>query len=329
MTEILNIQGLETRFNTEDGSVHAVNGVSLILNEGETLGIVGESGCGKSVSMMSLLGLIPSPPGKVVAGKANFEDRDLLKMSKSELRKIRGSRISMVFQDPMTYFNPVLNIWRQVAEPLEIHEGVGHKQAVDQVVEVLESVGISNAIDRISNYPHQYSGGMRQRVMIAMALICSPKILIADEPTTALDVTIQAQIVDLMKRLQEEYGMAIIWITHDLSLLAGLADRVAVMYAGYIIEEAMVKDLYRDPRHPYTLGLLESLPRLDDIKSRRLKSIEGIPPILYEKPNYCPFIKRCNYRIDRCTQENPSLFEYQTDHKVACWVNVDTRRAFQ
>lgn len=329
MKEILDIQGLETQFASEAGTVYAVNGVSLNLKEGETLGIVGESGCGKSVSMMSTLGLIPSPPGKVVAGKVIFEDQDLLKLSKTELRKIRGSKISMVFQDPMTYFNPVLNIWRQVAEPLEIHKGMVHKETIDRVVEMLEDVGISNAIDRINNYPHQYSGGMRQRVMIAMALICSPKILIADEPTTALDVTIQAQIVALMKRLQEDYGMAIIWITHDLSLLAGLADRISVMYAGYIIEEAMVKDLYTDPRHPYTMGLLGSIPRLNDIETRRLKSIEGIPPILYQKPSYCPFINRCSYKIDRCSKENPTLSDYKTNHKVACWVNVDTRRSFQ
>lgn len=327
MAEILNIHGLETHFDTEDGTVHAVNGISLCLKEGETLGIVGESGCGKSVSMMSLLGLIPNPPGKVVAGTALFEGKDLLKMSGSELRKIRGEKISMVFQDPMTYFNPVLNIWRQVSEPLEIHKGIPHKKTINQVVEVMESVGIANALDRINDYPHQYSGGMRQRVMIAMALICSPKILIADEPTTALDVTIQAQIVDLIKRLRDQYGMAIIWITHDLGLLAGLADRVGVMYAGYIIEEAPVKELYKNPRHPYTIGLLESLPRLDDIGKRSLKSIDGMPPVLFEKPDYCPFIQRCPYRVEQCSNENPPLFEYDQGHKVACWVNVDNGRS--
>ncbi len=329
MAEILNIQGLETHFDTQDGTVHAVNGISLCLQEGETLGIVGESGCGKSVSMMSLLGLIPNPPGKVVAGTALFEDKDLLKMSGSELRKIRGFDISMVFQDPMTYFNPVLNIWRQVSEPLEIHKGVPHKQTIDRVVEVMELVGIPNAIERINDYPHQYSGGMRQRVMIAMALICSPKILIADEPTTALDVTIQAQIVDLIKKLRDQYGMAIIWITHDLGLLAGLADRVSVMYAGYIIEEALVNELYQNPRHPYTIGLLESLPRLDDIGKRSLKSIDGMPPVLFEKPNYCPFFQRCRYRIEKCSNENPSLLEFDQNHKVACWVNVDDGRNYK
>lgn len=329
MAEILNIQGLETHFDTQDGTIHAVNGISLCLQEGETLGIVGESGCGKSVSMMSLLGLIPNPPGKVVAGTAIFKDKDLLKMSSSELRKIRGFDISMVFQDPMTYFNPVLNIWRQVSEPLEIHKGVPHKQTIDRVVEVMESVGIANAIDRINDYPHQYSGGMRQRVMIAMALICSPKILIADEPTTALDVTIQAQIVDLIKKLRDQYGMAIIWITHDLGLLAGLADRVSVMYAGYIIEEAGVNELYQNPRHPYTIGLLESLPRLDDIGKRSLKSIDGMPPILFEKPNYCPFFQRCRYRVEKCSYENPSLLEYDQNHKVACWVNVEDGRIYK
>lgn len=326
MEDVLRIQGLETHFDTDDGTVHAVNGVSLRLSVGETLGIVGESGCGKSVSMMSLLGLVPSPPGKVVAGEAIFEDKDLLKMPYSELRKIRGSKISMVFQDPMTYFNPVINIWRQVSEPLEIHQKVPHRKTVDQVVEALELVGIPNAIERIKDYPDQYSGGMRQRVMIAMALICSPKILIADEPTTALDVTIQAQIVDLVKKLRDQYGMAIIWITHDLGLLAGLADRICVMYAGYIIEEAPVNELYQNPRHPYTIGLLESLPRLDDMGNRRLKSIDGIPPVLYEKPKHCPFMQRCPYKIDQCLSENPPLMDYKAEHKVACWVDVGNGR---
>lgn len=329
MSKILKIQGLETRFETNEGTVHAVNGVSLYVKEGETLGIVGESGCGKSVSMMSILGLIPSPPGKVVSGKAIFEGNDLIKMPNSELRKIRGSKISMVFQDPMTFFNPVLNIWRQVSEPLEIHQGIPYKNTFSNVVEVLESVGISNPKDRIKDYPHQYSGGMRQRVMIAMALICSPKILIADEPTTALDVTIQAQIVDLVKRLRDQYGMSIIWITHDLSLLAGFADRINVMYAGYIIEDANVTDLYRNPRHPYSLSLLKSIPRLDAMEKKHLESIEGIPPVLYSKPDYCPFIDRCQFKIEHCMHENPSLEEIDDGHKVACWVDIEKWRTLK
>jgi len=240
MAEILNVQGLETQFRTREGTVHAVNGVSFSLKEGETLGIVGESGCGKSVTVMSMLRLIPSPPGKVVAGSAMYQGKDLLKATDEEIRHIRGSQISMVFQDPMTSFNPVLTIGRQVAEPLEIHSAVSRQQAYDRAAEMLAMVGIPNAKDRLNDYPHQFSGGMRQRVMIAMSLICTPQILIADEPTTALDVTIQAQIVDLVKRLRDELGMAIIWITHDLGIIAGQADRVAVMYGGFIIEHAPV-----------------------------------------------------------------------------------------
>jgi oligopeptide transport system ATP-binding protein len=289
MADLLNVQGLETQFRTREGIVHAVNGVSFHLKEGETLGIVGESGCGKSVTVMSLMRLIPQPPGKVVAGKAFYREKDLLKMSDDEIRHVRGAQIGMVFQDPMTSFNPVLTIGRQLTEPLETHMGMNKAQATDRIVEMLELVNIPKAKDRLNDYPHQFSGGMRQRVMIAMALLCTPQILIADEPTTALDVTIQAQIVELVKRLRDELGMAIIWITHDLGIIAGLADRVGVMYAGYIIEEANVKTLYASPEHPYTIGLLGSLPRMDERGRRRLVSIEGLPPVLYEKPNYCPF----------------------------------------
>ena len=324
MADLLNVEGLETQFKTRDGIVHAVNGVSICLKEGETLGIVGESGCGKSVTVMSVLSLIPQPPGKVVAGEAVYQGKDLLKMSNEEIRHVRGAQISMVFQDPMTSFNPVLTIGRQVAEPLEIHNGVPRKQAYERAAEMLELVNIPEAKDRLNDYPHQFSGGMRQRVMIAMSLICTPQILIADEPTTALDVTIQAQIVELVKRLRDELGMAIIWITHDLGIIAGLADRVAVMYAGYIIEEALVKDLYAKPQHPYTLGLLASLPRVDGKHGDRLVSIDGLPPTLMEKPSFCPFAPRCKYAIDRCWQENPILTPYTTDHKVACWINPET-----
>ena len=325
--QLLNVQGLETHFQTREGVVHAVNGVSFTLNEGETVGLVGESGCGKSVSMLSVLRLIPTPPGKVVAGSAVFRGQDLLKMAEDEIRNVRGSQISMVFQDPMTSFNPVLTIGRQVAEPLEIHLGMTKEQAKDRVVELLEMVGIPNSRERLNDYPHQFSGGMRQRVMIAMALACNPQVLIADEPTTALDVTIQAQIVELVKRLRDELGMAIIWITHDLGIIAGMAQRVIVMYGGYFIEEAQVKELYANPQHPYTMGLLGSLPRLDLDQKKRLVSIDGLPPTLMEKPQYCPFAPRCKFAIERCWNENPVLETLAPDHRVACWVDIKTGRA--
>ncbi|MHB0987883.1 MAG: ABC transporter ATP-binding protein [Bellilinea sp.] len=326
MSELLSVQGLETQFRTREGTVHAVNGVSFGLKEGETLGIVGESGCGKSVTVMSMLRLIPSPPGKVNAGKALFQGKDLLKMTDDEIRHIRGSQISMVFQDPMTSFNPVLTIGRQVTEPLEVHLGMNRKQADDRAVEMLSKVGIPNPRDRLNDYPHQFSGGMRQRVMIAMALVCTPQILIADEPTTALDVTIQAQIVELAKRIRDDLGMAIIWITHDLGVIAGLADRLAVMYGGYIIETAPIRDVYANPSHPYTLGLLGSLPRMDESGQRRLVSIDGLPPVLLEKPNFCPFAPRCKYVVERCWKENPPLMQVSPDHMAACWVNPETGR---
>jgi len=326
MTELLNVQGLETQFRTREGTIYAVNGVSFNLKEGETLGIVGESGCGKSVTVMSMLRLIPSPPGKIAAGKALFLGKDLLKMTDEEIRHIRGSQISMVFQDPMTSFNPVLTIGRQVSEPLEIHMGMNHKQAEDRVVEMLSKVGIPNPKDRLKDYPHQFSGGMRQRVMIAMALVCTPQVLIADEPTTALDVTIQAQIIELTKRLRDDLGMAIIWITHDLGVIAGMADRLAVMYAGYIIETTGVRELYAHPTHPYTIGLLGSLPRMDETGYRRLISIEGLPPVLLEKPTYCPFAPRCRYAVEHCWNENPPLMQVAPDHMVACWVDPETGR---
>src|SRR5574339_172781 len=267
---LLDVQDLETIFRTPGGIVHAVDGVTFGLKEGETLGVVGESGCGKSVTMLSVLGLIPSPPRKVTAGKSMFSGQDLLKMSKDEIRHVRGAQIGMVFQDPMTSLNPVLTIGRQLEEPLMLHIGMTKNQARERAAELLSMVGIPNAKDRLNDYPHQYSGGMRQRVMIAMALACSPQILIADEPTTALDVTIQAQIMDLVRRLRDELGMALIWITHDLGVVAGMAERVLVMYAGFIVEEAPVSQIYARPYHPYTLGLLRSIPRLDLGRQKRL-----------------------------------------------------------
>lgn len=325
---LLSIENLETCFRTPEGTVHAVNGVSLELNQGEILGIVGESGCGKSVTMLSILGLIPSPPGMVTAGKALYKGQDLIKMKANEIRHIRSSEIGMVFQDPLTYFNPVLTIGRQVSEPLEMHRSLSRKEILNQTIHMLELVGIPRPKERIKDYPHQFSGGMRQRVMIAMALICSPQILIADEPTTALDVTIQAQIVELVKSLRDQLRMSIIWITHDLGLIAGLVQRIVVMYGGLIIEEANVDELYASPQHPYTLGLLSSLPRLDEGRGRHLTSIEGLPPILYSKPTACPFAERCKLRVERCTKENPLLHQVNAGHRVACWVDPHSGREY-
>jgi oligopeptide transport system ATP-binding protein len=325
MGSLLEVKGLETRFFTQDGLVKAVNGISYHLDEGETLAIVGESGCGKSVGVLSLLRLIPQPPGKVTGGEVWFEGKDLLKMTDEEIRQVRGNRIAMIFQDPMTSLNPVLTIGFQVSEALMLHLGMDRAQATKRTVELLEMVGIPQAANRIDDYPHQFSGGMRQRVMIAMGLSCNPQILIADEPTTALDVTIQAQITDLVKRLRDEIGMAIIWITHDLGVVAGLADRVIVMYAGFIVEEAPVKDLYACPSHPYTVGLLGSLPRLDAV-AHRLSSIEGLPPDLIDLPKGCPFFARCKFRIERCAVENPHLEPVAPGHRIACWVDVTTGR---
>jgi oligopeptide transport system ATP-binding protein len=324
---LLDVQGLETEFKTPDGIVHAVNGVSFGLGEGETLGVVGESGCGKSVTMLSVLGLIPNPPGKVTAGKAFFFGQDLLKMSREEIRHVRGAQISMVFQDPMTSLNPVLTIGRQLTEPLILHLGMTKRQAETRAAELLGMVGIPNAAERLGDYPHQYSGGMRQRVMIAMALSCNPQILIADEPTTALDVTIQAQIIELVKRLRDELGMSIVWITHDLGVVAGIAQRVMVMYGGFIIEEADVKDLYANPQHPYTISLLGSLPRVDETERHKLTSLEGMPPILYQKPNACPFAPRCKFVIEHCWKENPPLLDIEPGHRAACWVDPETGRS--
>jgi oligopeptide/dipeptide ABC transporter ATP-binding protein len=323
---ILKVEDLATRFHTPDGTIFAVNGVSFNLKEGETLGVVGESGCGKSVTMLSLLQLIPTPPGEIAAGKAYFHDHDLLTLKPDEIRGVRGSQIGMVFQDPMTSLNPVLTIGRQVSEPLTLHLKMNKKEADDRVIELLRLVGIPEAEKRLTQYPHQFSGGMRQRVMIAMALACNPQILIADEPTTALDVTIQAQIIELVKRLRDELGMSIIWITHDLGIIAGLAHRVMVMYGGFIVEEADVKELYANPQHPYTVGLLHSLPRMDSKERHKLQDIPGLPPVLLEMPKSCPFAPRCPYVFDKCVQ-NPPLLEVGLNHKSACWWNIQEGRA--
>jgi oligopeptide transport system ATP-binding protein len=327
MGRLLEVKGLRTQFFTQDGVVHAVNGISYHVDEGETLGIVGESGCGKTVNVLSVMRLIPQPPGKIVGGEAWFDGRDLLKISEEEMRQVRGNRISMIFQDPMTSLNPVLTIEQQVSEALMLHLGMDRKQARKRSIELLEMVGIPEAASRIDDYPHQFSGGMRQRVMIAMGLSCNPQLLIADEPTTALDVTIQAQILELVKQLKREIGMAVIWITHDLGVVAGLADRVNVMYAGYIIESGPVKDIYGDPRHPYTIGLLRSVPRLDESVKEKLIPIEGLPPDLIDPPPGCPFAPRCQYQIEKCLKENPPLETVARGHMVACWVDVKRKGA--
>jgi oligopeptide transport system ATP-binding protein len=324
MSSLLEVKGLRTQFFTEDGVVNAVNGISFYLKEGETLGIVGESGCGKSVSMLSLMGLIPSPPGRVVGGEVWFQGRNLLKLNAEEMRQVRGNKIAMIFQDPMTSLNPVLTVERQISEALELHMGMNKDQARNRTIELLELVRIPDARDRLDDYPHQFSGGMRQRVMIAMALSCNPQLLIADEPTTALDVTIQAQIVDLVKELRREMGMAVIWITHDLGIVAGLVDRVQVMYAGFIVERAEVHEFYGNPRHPYSLGLMGSLPRLDARKREKLTPIEGLPPDLIALPPGCPFYVRCKFRCPRCLEENPQLRDINgsSGHEIACWVDI-------
>ncbi len=324
MTSLLDLQDLRVRFNTPEGIVRAVNGVSYSLAEGETLAMVGESGCGKSVSMLSILGLIPIPPGEIVGGRAIFQGQDLLTAAEPELERIRGAGIGMVFQDPMTSLNPVLTIGRQVSETLRAHIALEPDAARGRAIELLEMVGLPEPSERMKDYPHQLSGGMRQRAMIAMALACTPRLLIADEPTTALDVTIQAQIIELALELRERLGMAIIWITHDLGVVAGLADRVVVMYAGYIVEEAPVGDLFANPRHPYTLALLAALPRADLPRQRRLKSITGSPPSMLVEPPGCPFASRCDFALDRCWTENPSLEEVAPAHRIACWVDVQT-----
>lgn len=304
---ILEVENLQTWFDTEDGRVHAVNGISFSLQEGETLGIVGESGCGKSVTMLSVMRLLPQPPAHIKADKIKLFDNDLLTMSDDEMRSVRGGQIAMIFQDPMTSLNPVLTIGYQLKEPIRLHMNLSEAEADERAEEMLQMVGIPEAKQRLDDYPHQFSGGMRQRAMIAMALACNPPLLIADEPTTALDVTIQAQIVDLVKQLRSRLGQALIWITHDLGVVAGLAQRVAVMYAGNMVEVGPVKDIYKNPHHPYTLGLLGSLPRPNARRETKLFSISGEPPDLVGKQVGCPFAPRCTYVTERCHLENPVL----------------------
>ena len=319
--KVLDVRGLNTIFQTRSGEVHAVNDVSFSLKKGELLGVVGESGSGKSVTMMSLIRLIPSPPAEIRAGEVLFDGMDLLKVNDDTLRDIRGARIGFVFQDPMTSLNPVFTVGFQLREPLMRHMGLNKRQANARAVELMELVGIPDAARRLKDYPHQFSGGMRQRVMIAIALACDPEVLIADEPTTALDVTIQAQILELVKELRQKLGMAIIWITHDLGVIAGIADRVMVMYGGQVAEEAPVRELFKSPAHPYTKALLQTIPHVRGARAERLKVIEGQPPILGAAPAACPFRDRCPVAIDICARENPARRPVPgTDgsHDVAC-----------
>ena len=316
---LLEIKDLETHFQTPDGVVKAVNKISYTVEEGEFVGVVGESGCGKSVSALSIMRLVPSPPGNVVGGQVLFDGQDLLQLTEDEMRSVRGNRIGMVFQEPMTFLNPVLTIGRQITEPLELHLGMTKKQAWTRAGELLGLVGIPDVEQRLRSYPHQLSGGMRQRVMIAMAISCDPKLIIADEPTTALDVTIQAQILELMQRLSEELGTAMIIITHNLGVVARYAMKVVVMYAGRVIESGTSLDIYENPRHPYTLGLLSSVPRVDAEIGSRLDPIHGLPPDLIDLPPGCSFAPRCRFMIDKCLEETPDLTSVGDSHESRCW----------
>jgi len=316
---LLEVTNLKTQFMTQDGVVRAVDDVSFYVMPGETLGVVGESGCGKSMTGLSIMRLIPSPPGKIAEGQILLEGRDILKMSENDVRKIRGKEIAMIFQDPMTSLNPVLTINRQLCEAIQLHLGMNKEQARGRAVDLLKMVGIPNAEKRLDQYPHQFSGGMRQRVMIAMALSCNPKLIIADEPTTALDVTIQAQILDLMRTLQTERDTGVIMITHSMGVVAGMADRVQVMYAGHIVETASTEEIFANPRHPYTVGLMKSIPRLDAKSKEKLEPIRGLPPDLIDLPDMCPFVPRCNYAREKCEQKRPPLLEVAHGHWSACW----------
>jgi len=319
LATLLEVKDLKTHFFTSDGVVKAVDGVSYDLEEGETLGLVGESGCGKSVSALSVMRLIPDPPGRIVDGTILLDGEDILKVQMDDMREIRGAKIAMVFQEPMTSLNPVLTVERQLTETLQLHMGMNKLESQRESVNLLTRVGIPDPEERIKQYPHQFSGGMRQRVMIAMALSCNPRLIIADEPTTALDVTIQAQILDLMKSLTTEFGVALIIITHNLGVVARYADRVNIMYAGKVIERGNAREIYSNPRHPYTVGLLRSVPRLDLPRRAKLDPIEGQPPDLINLPPGCSFRDRCRWAIDKCATDSPELMESSEGHLSACW----------
>ncbi|WP_316858936.1 ABC transporter ATP-binding protein [uncultured Cohaesibacter sp.] len=331
MTRLLEVNNLHTRFKVRNGYLYAVNGVSFTLDKGEMLGVVGESGCGKSVSMMSLIKLLP-PAAQITDGEVLLDGIDLSNASTGEINAIRGSKVGMIFQDPMTSLNPFMKIGAQLVEGIIYHKRLKRSEAMKQAAKYLDLVGISNSEHRLNEYPHQLSGGMRQRVMIAMALLSEPELVIADEPTTALDVTIQAQIVELVKELREKLNMSIIWITHDLSLLAGMVDRIMVMYGGSVVEEAPIDEIYKSPRHPYTIGLLKSIPSIHTEAGSRLPSIAGAPPNLFVEPTSCPFAARCGYCTERCRKEIPSLKPVTGEganphHRIACWVDVTQREA--
>ena len=317
---VLSVRDLNTAFKTRSGKVHAVNSVSFELKAGELLGVVGESGSGKSVTMMSLIGLLPSPPAEIQAGDVTFDGDKLFKLDPAKMRQTRGKKIGFIFQDPMTSLNPVFTVGFQLVEPLRKHLGLSRSNAKRRAAELLDLVGIPDPNRRLSDYPHQFSGGMRQRVMIAIALACDPKLLIADEPTTALDVTIQAQILELVKELRQKLGMAIIWITHDLGVIAGIANRVAVMYAGQIVEQAPVDELFSNPRHPYTQALLETIPAVRGERAHKLKTISGQAPTLTSMPSSCPFRPRCPFAMERCGKELPSRIQRTRSHDVACFL---------
>lgn len=323
--KLLEVKDLKTYFKTDAGIVKAVDGISFTLGKGETLGIVGESGSGKSVTNLSIMRLIPSPPGKIVGGEVLFEGSDILKLPESTLRHIRGNEISMIFQDPMTSLNPFLKISTQMVETIRLHQDISRKDALKKSIDMLKLVGIPAAEERVHNYPHQFSGGMRQRVMIAMALSCEAKILIADEPTTALDVTIQAQILELIKELADKLNTAVILITHDLGVVAGMCDTVCVMYAGKIVEKAKTEELYSNPSHPYTFGLIQSVPRLDKAHDGKLFSIEGQPPNVIDLPPCCPFHPRCHKVMDICRTQYPPTTDLGNGHEVSCWLFSDQK----
>ncbi len=315
---LLSVRDLQVEFRTEGTTIRAVDGVSFDLRRGQTLGIVGESGSGKSVTCKSIMQLIPMPPGRIAGGTVEFEGRDLLRLSRREMRNLRGNDISMIFQDPMTSLNPFLRVSRQLTEVLELHQGMSRKEARREAVGMLEKVGIPDPVKRFDQYPHQFSGGMRQRVMIAMALLCRPKLLIADEPTTALDVTIQAQILELIKTLKDEVGTSVILITHDLGVVAGMADELLVMYAGKFAERAPALPLFKRPAHPYTDGLLKSVPRVDETQHTRLQSIRGLPPVVSDLPPGCPFAPRCDYATAVCSQSYPEARDFGGGHLAHC-----------
>jgi oligopeptide/dipeptide ABC transporter ATP-binding protein len=327
MEVLLDVRGLRTHFHTSAGVIRAVDGVSWDVRKGETVALVGESGCGKSVSALSVMRLVSAPAGRIVGGEILFKGRNLLALSEEEMRRVRGREIGMIFQEPMTSLNPVLTIGRQLTETVETHLAMTSAQAQARAVELLSLVGIPEGARRLRQFPHQFSGGMRQRIMIAMALACDPALVLADEPTTALDVTIQAQILELMKSLSRRLGAAIMMITHNLGVVARYADRVNVMYAGKIVERATAREIYANPRHPYTLGLLRSVPRLDEPRRAKLQPIPGQPPDLSRLPAGCSFAPRCAYAIDRCRVEEPGLDPVAADHLSACWLasELDTR----